>query len=121
MRRSYLLLVLLLLAAPACNTGDVTDAPPVSASSDATVDEVCKITSELMGVDRSQVMSTTSLGDLRCDELDFVELIMEIEDRFNISIPDETAEQLLETDNWQAGMKNVTMQKLADAVRVRTE
>ena len=121
MRRFYLLPVLMIFAVPACNTDNVADAPRSSAadaaSSDVTVNEVCKITSELMGVDRSQVKSTTSLGDLGCDELDFVELVMELEDRFNISIPDETAEEMLGDDDWQAGIKNVTVQKLADAVR----
>jgi acyl carrier protein len=69
-----------------------------------------------MGVDPSHVGPATSLGDLGCDELDFVELVIEIEDRFSISIPDETAEKMLGTEDWQVGLSNVTMQKLADAV-----
>jgi acyl carrier protein len=71
---------------------------------------------ELFGVDRTKIAASTSLGDLRADELDFVELVMELEDHFHIAIPDDTAERLLGTDNWQQGMKTVTMAKFASVV-----
>jgi hypothetical protein len=48
--------------------------------------------------------------------LDFVELVMELEEHFDISIPDDAAEGMLGTDNWQQGMKNVTMARLAAVV-----
>jgi len=43
----------------------------------------------------------SSLGgnELRMDELDQVELVMALEEEFNISIPDEDAEQYIGFDN----------------------
>ena len=82
----------------------------------STVDEVCKITAELLAVDRSTIAAKTSLGDLGADELDFVELVMELEEMFDVSISDESAERMMGNDNWQLGMKNVTMEKLASLV-----
>lgn len=88
---------------------DISDPRP-------TVDHVRIITAELMGVDRAKVTPTTSLGDLGADELDCIELVMELEDRFNISISDENIEGLMGTDDWKAGMPKVTMEKLASIV-----
>ena len=94
--------------------------PPASSadsqSSDSTVDRVCKITTELLGVTASSVTAATSLGDLGADELDFIELLMEIEDQFEITISDEAIENVTGTDDWQEGMKNVTMRDLAGII-----
>jgi acyl carrier protein len=81
-----------------------------------TVDQVCKTTAELMRIDQSKIGPQTSLAELGADELDFVELVMELEDRFDISLPDETLEGMMGTNNWQQGMKNVTMAKLAAVI-----
>jgi acyl carrier protein len=46
-----------------------------------------------LGVDEAEVTSTASFtNDLGADSLDTVELIMEFEKEFNISIPDDQAE-----------------------------
>jgi len=48
-----------------------------------------------LGVDESEVTNEASFtNDLGADSLDTVELIMELEKEFNISIPDEQAEQI---------------------------
>ena len=48
-----------------------------------------------MGVDKAQVTGETSfVNDLGADSLDTVELVMEFEDEFDISIPDEDAEKI---------------------------
>jgi len=62
----------------------------------ATVQErVIEIVAEQMGVDKSQVTGETSfVNDLGADSLDTVELVMEFEDEFDISIPDEDAEKI---------------------------
>lgn len=54
---------------------------------------VKKIIIDKLGVDESEVSSEASFtNDLGADSLDTVELIMEFEKEFNISIPDEQAE-----------------------------
>jgi len=58
-------------------------------------EKVIKIVSEQMGVDKSEVtMETSFVNDLNADSLDTVELVMEFEDEFELSIPDEDAEKI---------------------------
>ena len=48
-----------------------------------------------MGADKSEITRETSfINDLNADSLDTVELVMEFEDKFDISIPDEDAEKI---------------------------
>ncbi len=56
---------------------------------------VKKIIVDKLGVDESEVNPEASFtNDLGADSLDTVELIMEFEKEFNISIPDEQAETI---------------------------
>ncbi len=58
-------------------------------------DKVAGIVSEQMGVDKSEIKKVTSfVNDLNADSLDTVELVMEFEDEFDMSIPDEEAEKI---------------------------
>jgi len=58
-------------------------------------DKVIEIISEQMGVDKSEIARETSfINDLNADSLDTVELVMEFEDEFDMSIPDEEAEKI---------------------------
>jgi acyl carrier protein len=51
---------------------------------------------EKLGVEESEVVSEASFtNDLGADSLDTVELIMEFEKEFGISIPDDQAENIL--------------------------
>jgi acyl carrier protein len=57
--------------------------------------KVIEIISEQMSVDRSEIARQTSfINDLNADSLDAVELVMEFEDEFGMSIPDEEAERM---------------------------
>lgn len=57
--------------------------------------KVIEIVCEQMGVMKEKVTRETSfINDLGADSLDTVELIMEFEDAFDLSIPDEDAEQI---------------------------
>ncbi len=59
------------------------------------IDEVRAILVEQLGVDPAEVTVDSSFQeDLNADSLDLVELIMEMEDRFKIKIPDEEAEKI---------------------------
>ncbi|MBY0314964.1 MAG: acyl carrier protein [Bdellovibrionales bacterium] len=50
---------------------------------------------EQLGVDAERVKSEASfIDDLGADSLDIVELVMAMEEEFNIEIPDEEAEKL---------------------------
>jgi acyl carrier protein len=58
-------------------------------------ERVKKIIVEKLGVDEAQVIPTASFTtDLGADSLDTVELIMELENEFNVSISDEKAETI---------------------------
>ena len=57
--------------------------------------KVINIVAEQMGVDKAQISRNTSfVNDLNADSLDTVELVMELEDEFETSIPDEDAEKI---------------------------
>ncbi len=61
----------------------------------AVADKVKSIIVEQLGVDEEEVTSDASfVEDLGADSLDTVELVMEFEDEFEISIPDEDAEKI---------------------------
>ena len=58
-------------------------------------EKVVAIVSEQMGVDKNEIKKETSfVNDLNADSLDTVELVMEFEDEFDMSIPDEEAEKI---------------------------
>ncbi|MBN2448637.1 MAG: acyl carrier protein [Phycisphaerae bacterium] len=57
--------------------------------------KVKKIVSEQMNVAEGEITRETSfVNDLNADSLDTVELVMELEDEFELSIPDEEAEKI---------------------------
>lgn len=58
-------------------------------------DKVFSIVSEQMAVNKAEISRETSfINDLNADSLDIVELVMEFEDNFEMSIPDEEAEKI---------------------------
>ncbi len=58
-------------------------------------ERVKQIIVEKLGVEESEVTTEASFtNDLGADSLDTVELIMEFEKEFNISIPDDQAENI---------------------------
>jgi len=57
--------------------------------------KVIDIVAEQMGADKAKITSDTSfVEDLNADSLDTVELVMEFEDEFETSIPDDQAEKI---------------------------
>ena len=58
-------------------------------------DRVINIVAEQLGVDKEKVTPETSfVNDLGADSLDTVELVMELEEEFEIDIPDDAAEKI---------------------------
>ena len=58
-------------------------------------EKVISIVAEQMGVDKGEISRDTNfVNDLNADSLDTVELVMEFEDEFETSIPDEDAEKI---------------------------
>lgn len=61
----------------------------------AVAERVKEIIVEQLGVDPEEVtMEASFVNDLGADSLDTVELVMALEEEFNIEIPDEEAEKL---------------------------
>lgn len=62
---------------------------------DSIEDKVINIICEQMGTTRDKISENTSfINDLGADSLDTVELVMNFEDEFEISIPDDDAEKI---------------------------
>jgi len=57
------------------------------------LEKVCSIVSEQLSVEAGEVKSDSNFqNDLGADSLDTVELVMALEEEFDIEIPDEAAE-----------------------------
>ena len=58
-------------------------------------EKVKEITVDQLGVDEDEVtMDASFIDDLEADSLDIVELMMALEEEFEIEIPDEEAEKI---------------------------
>ena len=63
-------------------------------------EKVKEIIVDQLGVDENQVKSEASfIDDLGADSLDTVELVMALEEEFDIEIPDEDAEKITSVQN----------------------
>jgi acyl carrier protein len=58
-------------------------------------ERVIDIVAEQLGADKDKItMDTHFVNDLGADSLDTVELVMELEEEFDINIPDDAAEKI---------------------------
>jgi len=58
-------------------------------------DRVVNIVAEQLGVEKDKIKRESNfVNDLGADSLDTVELVMELEEEFDINIPDESAEKI---------------------------
>ena len=61
----------------------------------ATEDRVAEIIVEQLGITREEIVPEASfIDDLGADSLDIVELVMAMEETFDIEIPDDDAEKI---------------------------
>jgi len=117
--KSHACFALLMFAIVGCSSSTSTNAPStatVATPASATVDRVCEIAAEQMGVGESKVDANTSLADLGADELDLVELVMELEDEFSIAISDAKIEQMSGGGDLSKGFGKLTMRDFAKLV-----
>jgi acyl carrier protein len=71
-----------------------------SSLSEQTVAKVRDILMEQLGVERAQItLDAEIMADLGADSLDMVEIAMKVEEAFNLTIPDETMEQVRTVGN----------------------
>jgi acyl carrier protein len=67
----------------------------VNEKNKALVDKVKQIIAEQLGVEEDEVTPSSSFADdLGADSLDTVELVMALEENFDLEIPDEAAEKI---------------------------
>ncbi|AFM01565.1 MULTISPECIES: acyl carrier protein [Desulfitobacterium] len=57
-------------------------------------DKVKSIVVDQLGVEEDEITLQTTFADLNADSLDIVELIMALEEEFDLDIPDEDAEKI---------------------------
>lgn len=58
-------------------------------------EKVREIISNILGIESEDItMESSFMDDLGADSLDVVELIMDLQDEFNLEIPDEDAEKI---------------------------
>jgi acyl carrier protein len=58
-------------------------------------ERVIDIVADQLGVDKEKItLETSFVNDLGADSLDTVELVMELEEEFDINIPDDSAEKI---------------------------
>ncbi len=56
----------------------------------ATLDTVKEIITDTLGIDDDKVTDEVKFGDLDIDSLDMIELVSEVEDRFEVELADVT-------------------------------
>lgn len=78
-----------------------------------TIDSVRRLVSEQLGKASKDVTDNASLSDLGADELDFVEVVMSLEEHFEVSIPDEV---LSAPTDGRLPFGKLTVRKLAEIV-----
>jgi acyl carrier protein len=61
----------------------------------AILEDVIEVVAEQLSVDKGEIKSESKfVEDLGADSLDVVELVMALEEKFDIEIPDEEAEKI---------------------------
>lgn len=84
---------------------------------DDTTSQMREIISEQLGRSYDDVGPNATLGKLGCDDLDVVELIMELEEHFNIAISDDDFDSLGGSEGWQS----ISVLDLSNLVRQKTQ
>lgn len=74
---------------------------------DAIFEKIKEVITEQLGVDEDAVkLETSFIDDLGADSLDIVELIMALEEEFDLQIPDSEAEKIMTVNDVVEYIKN---------------
>ncbi len=74
---------------------------------DAILEKVKEVIVDQLGVEEDSInMDTSFIDDLGADSLDIVELIMALEEEFDMQIPDSEAEKILTVNDVVEYIKN---------------
>ena len=72
-------------------------------------EKVKSVIAEVLNVDEDEItMETTFVDDLGADSLDVFQIIMGIEDEFDIQIPDDAAESIVTVNDAVVQIQNAT-------------
>ena len=88
----------------------------VAVAASANVTRVCAIAAEQMGLEESSVTAETTLADLGADELDFVELVMTLEEEFDQTIPEAKINRMQSGVDLKESFGKITMADFAALV-----
>ncbi|MCO5608338.1 hypothetical protein L7F22_062545 [Adiantum nelumboides] len=67
---------------------------PLKVSCQSTIEQVQDIIATKLSVDRASVQPQTKFSELGADSLDTVEIVMSLEEKFNVSIGEQDAESI---------------------------
>lgn len=59
-----------------------------------TIEKIKEIIAQQTGIDKEAITAETTLDDVMADSLDVIEMLMAVEDSFDIDIPDSDAKKL---------------------------
>ena len=82
---------------------------------DDTTSATRQLVAEQLGVEYGIVKANATLNDLNCDDLDIVEIIMTLEESFDITIADSEFESLAGERDWN----ELTILEIANLVRAK--
>ncbi|MBD5135885.1 MAG: acyl carrier protein [Lachnospiraceae bacterium] len=72
-------------------------------------EKIQKIIAEVLNINEGEItMETTFIDDLGADSLDVFQIIMGIEEEFNIEIPNEDAEKIVSVGDAVEQIRNAT-------------
>jgi acyl carrier protein len=93
-RFAWFLMVSLIAASGCKDRENTSQAPATNRTGRSTTEaEVCGVVADVLGVKAEEVSPDMTFAELHADELDVVEIIMELEDKYETAISDEALER----------------------------
>ena len=95
-KKQAITLILALVASVACHraispSNSLSNSPGPTAQQLALIDDLRKLTETQCGIKAETIDVNVPIQKQGCDDLDLVELVLTIEDKYNVTIPDNEA------------------------------